>query len=99
MSSIILTIGTSGSGKTTWIKTLPNNKYNIVSMDNIRKDLTGNVSDKSKYQSLVKQLACPIGSETTPDELLWNEGIIDSIDKLFANTSKETENAIRLNHI
>lgn len=52
---------------------------------------------KRKYQILFKQLACPIGDEQTISELLWNEGIMDSIEILFDECSDETEKMIRLN--
>lgn len=44
---VVLTIGTSGSGKSTWVKTLPD-IYHIISADSIRKELTGDISNKSK---------------------------------------------------
>lgn len=46
---LVLPIGIPGSGKSTWIKSFnKNNKYIIVSPDEIRKELTGNISDQSE---------------------------------------------------
>ena len=47
-AQLILPIGISGSGKSTWINSLDKDKYTIISPDLIRKELTGNVSDQSK---------------------------------------------------
>lgn len=46
---LILPIGISGSGKTTWAKIFgARNNCVIISTDSIRKELTGNISDQSK---------------------------------------------------
>jgi len=54
MTSLVLLIGISGSGKSTWIK---NNKSKwtntvVVSPDEIRRELTGNVSDQSRNKEV-----------------------------------------------
>lgn len=47
--TLILPIGISGSGKSTWINNLINKDYyTIISPDEIRKELTGSISDQSK---------------------------------------------------
>lgn len=47
--TLILPIGISGSGKSTWINSLINkDDYAIISPDEIRKELTGSISDQSK---------------------------------------------------
>lgn len=43
----IITVGISGSGKSTWIKQ-NGSGYNIISPDSIREELTGNVSDNTR---------------------------------------------------
>lgn len=50
LKNVYLTIGVSGSGKSRFVnKTfIPKSDYFIISPDNIRKELTGNISDKSK---------------------------------------------------
>ena len=44
----IIPVGISGSGKSTWIKTLVGMGYEVISPDDIRRELTGNISDQSK---------------------------------------------------
>jgi len=49
LSELILPIGIPGSGKSFWIKEFnKDNKYIVVSPDNIRKEITGNISDQSQ---------------------------------------------------
>lgn len=46
---VILTVGISGSGKTTWRRAfVDKSKYYSICPDDIRKNLTGNISDQSK---------------------------------------------------
>ena len=64
MQKLSITIGISGSGKTTFRKTLEN--FKCVSSDDIRKEITGNISDQSKnnevwikaYERLRTYLEC-----------------------------------------
>lgn len=49
---LVLPIGISGSGKSTWIRSLNGRNVVIVSPDEIRKELTGNVSDQSKNKEV-----------------------------------------------
>jgi len=45
----LMLIGIAGSGKSFWIKNNVNHdEFIIVSSDNLRRELTGNVSDLSK---------------------------------------------------
>ena len=41
-------IGIPGSGKSTYLKSLPSDNVRIVCPDDIRRELTGNISDQSK---------------------------------------------------
>ena len=50
--TILLPIGTSGSGKSTFIKTLPKDKYTVISPDEMRVEFTGNMDDKSKDKEI-----------------------------------------------
>lgn len=54
MPSLIELIGVSGSGKSTWIKNNKSkwNKTVVISPDEIRKELTGNISDQSKNKEV-----------------------------------------------
>ena len=53
---IILPIGISGSGKSTWIQSLPKEQYEVVSPDNIRKELTGSISDQTKNKEVFQEV-------------------------------------------
>lgn len=51
LPELIFTVGIPGSGKSTWIK---NQKgYEVVSLDDIRRQLTGSISDQSKEDEVV----------------------------------------------
>jgi predicted kinase len=43
---IILPLGTSGSGKSTWINSLPADRYVVISPDEMRVEFTGDMNDK-----------------------------------------------------
>jgi predicted kinase len=47
-AKLILPVGISGSGKSTWIKSMENSNTVVVSPDKIRKELTGSISDQTK---------------------------------------------------
>ena len=49
---LVLPIGISGSGKSTWIRTLKNKNTVVISPDEIRKELTGSISDQSKNKEV-----------------------------------------------
>ena len=49
---LIFTVGISGSGKSTWINSLSKNDYVIVSFDNLRRELTGDVNDHSTSEEV-----------------------------------------------
>lgn len=46
--SLIMTVGITGAGKSRWIQSLPKDEYVIVSPDDIRQELTGNMSDQTQ---------------------------------------------------
>lgn len=64
MQKLLITVGISGSGKTTFRKTLEN--FKCVSPDNIRKEITGDISNQEKnsevwiraYERLRTYLEC-----------------------------------------
>src|SRR5690606_16036696 len=45
---LILPVGISGSGKSTWIKSQTDPNTIVISPDDIRRELTGNISDQTK---------------------------------------------------
>ncbi len=57
-ADVILTIGTSGSGKSTWIKSVnKNNQFVVISPDEMRVEFTGDINDKSKDKEIYKEAA------------------------------------------
>lgn len=52
--SLILPIGISGSGKSYWINSLNSKIYRVVSPDEIRKELTGDISNQSRNNEVFK---------------------------------------------
>jgi predicted kinase len=46
--NFIIPVGISGSGKSTWIKTLEGQGYVVVSPDDIRREILGSVNDQSR---------------------------------------------------
>ena len=53
---VILPLGTSGSGKSTWIKSLPADKYVVISPDEMRVEFTGDMNDKSKDNEIYEEV-------------------------------------------
>jgi predicted kinase len=54
-SDVILPIGTSGSGKSTWIKSInKGNDFVVISPDEMRIEFTGDINDKSKDNEIYK---------------------------------------------
>lgn len=57
-ADVILTIGTSGSGKSTWIKSVnANNDFEVISPDEMRVEFTGDMNNKSKDEEIYKEAA------------------------------------------
>ena len=52
MKKLILTVGISGSGKSTYVNSLSRDEYVIVSPDNIRHFITGDVSNQTKNKEV-----------------------------------------------
>lgn len=50
--NVILPIGTSGSGKSTFIKSLPQENLVVIEPDAMRVEFTGNMNDKSKDKEI-----------------------------------------------
>lgn len=70
---VILTIGTSGSGKSTWARSLSKDKYTVISLDEMRIEFTGNINDKSKdkeiYDEAIKRVINLLPNNETPNEI------------------------------
>ena len=83
---LIVTVGPSGSGKSTWAKTQEN--FKTVCPDQIRKELTGDISDQSKnhevwiiaYERLRTYLEC--GKDVVFDSTACNINTINQIMKI-----------------
>lgn len=73
-NKVILTLGTSGSGKTTWIKSLPKDKYTVISPDEMRLEFTGSIDDKSKDREIYEE----VKKRTIDAVNKHNDVIIDS---------------------
>ncbi len=54
---VILPIGTSGSGKSTFIKSLPQKNLVVIEPDAMRVEFTGNINDKSKDKEIYEEAA------------------------------------------
>jgi predicted kinase len=85
---IIITIGISGSGKSTWAKAFAEKAgYSIINPDSIRKELTGNVSDQSRNADVWKRAYEQLDSaivhkqNTIFDSTACNVRTINEIDK------------------
>lgn len=83
---LIITVGPSGGGKSTWAKSQEN--FKVVSSDKIRKELTGNISDQSKnhevwiiaYERLRTYLEC--NKDVVFDSTACNINTINQIMKI-----------------
>jgi len=56
-ADVILPIGTSGSGKSTFIKSLPQENLVVISPDEMRVEFTGDINDKSKDKEIYIEAA------------------------------------------
>jgi predicted kinase len=82
--SLILPIGISGSGKSTWINSLPKNQFKLVSPDLIRKELTGNISNQENNSKVFS-----IAYERTAEYIKNGETVIfdaTNLDTFYRNS-------------
>jgi len=54
---VILPIGTSGSGKSTFVKSLPQQNLVVIEPDAMRVEFTGDINNKSKDKEIYKEAA------------------------------------------
>jgi len=88
MKKLILTVGISGSGKSKYVNTLNKDEYTIVSPDNIRYFITGDISNQTKNKEVFE-----IVNESII--LALNAGIKNVV--LDATNLKSTERKALLN--
>lgn len=48
----IILVGISGSGKSTWLNSFDLTNFNVISPDNIRREITGSISDQTKNREV-----------------------------------------------
>ena len=80
---VVITIGISGSGKSTWVNS-HKDKYEVVCPDDIRRELTGNISDQSKNKEVWKEAYTRI-------EKLITQGKNVILDSTMVNTKSRRE--------
>ena len=97
-ADLILPIGTSGSGKSTWIKSVNSEgDYTVISLDDLRVELTGDVdnktSDEAVYAEAIKRAvdAVKVGKQVIFDTTNLKKdrraAIIDAIRKAKPNAN------------
>jgi predicted kinase len=67
----IIPIGISGSGKSRWIKSLEGQNYVVISPDDIRRELTGSISDQSRNKDVF-----PLAFQRSVDALNQDKNVI-----------------------
>ena len=70
---VLLPIGTSGSGKSTFIKSLPQENLVVIEPDAMRVEFTGDMNNKSKdkeiYEEAAKRAIAAINGKETPSQV------------------------------
>ncbi len=85
MKKVIVGIGIPGSGKTTFLKEFSaNNGYSYICPDDIREELTGNVSDQSKNAEVWQE-----AYKRTERELSQGNSVV--FDATFANLGQRKD--------
>ena len=67
----IIPVGISGSGKSTWINSLKNEGFVVISPDEIRRELTGSISDQTKNKEVF-----PLAFKRSVDALNLGKNVI-----------------------
>ena len=86
---VILPIGTSGSGKSTWAKNLKGD-YTIISLDDMRKKLTGDINNKSKDDEIYQEVKIRV-----VEALKNRKNVIVDTTNLQKERRRELVNAIK----
>ena len=79
----ILPIGISGSGKSTWIKANTDSNTVVISPDEIRRELTGSISDQSKNKEVF-----PLAFKRAADALNGDKNVIFDATNVVSNLRK-----------
>jgi predicted kinase len=67
----IIPVGISGSGKSRWIMSLENQGFEVISPDEIRRELTGSISDQSRNRDVF-----PLAFERSIEALNTGKSVI-----------------------
>ena len=90
-NKVILMIGTSGSGKSTWIRSInTNNQFEIISADEMRIEFTGDINDKSKDKEIYATI-----KERAIESINNNKSIIIDSTNLQKERRRDFINSIR----
>lgn len=88
----IIPIGISGSGKSTWIKSLESKGFEVISPDEIRRELTGNISDQTRNEDVF-----PIAFQRTIDFLNNGTSVIFDATNVKSYYRKEMLDYLKQN--
>lgn len=80
----IIPIGISGSGKSRWINSFKNQGYIVISPDDIRRELTGSISDQSRNKDVF-----PLTFERSVEALNANKSVIFDATNVTSKTRKQ----------
>jgi predicted kinase len=80
----IIPVGISGSGKSRWIKSLENQGFEVISPDEIRRELTGSISDQSKNREVF-----PLAFERSVEALNAGKSVIFDATNVTSKTRKQ----------
>jgi predicted kinase len=80
----IIPVGISSSGKSRWIKSLEGQGFVVISPDDIRRELTGNISDQSRNKEVF-----PLAFQRAVDTLNANKNVIFDATNVVSNLRKQ----------
>ena len=87
---VILPLGTSGSGKSTWIRSLPVGQFTVISPDNMRVEFTGSMDNKSQDAAIYEEV-----KKRTVAALLRGEQVILDSTNLQRDRRRDFIKAVR----
>lgn len=90
----IIPVGISGSGKSTWILSLVNLGFVVVCPDEIRKELTGSISDQSRNKDVF-----PLAFERTVAALNAEKSVIFDATNVTSKTRKSMLDFLKENAV